>query len=356
MWLSETGTLCAAFVRGARDRTTIGFHGLSTVTPKRILVTGGAGYIGSHTVRLLLGQGHDVTVVDNLSKGYRHNVPSDRLAVFDIADTSRLVELMRDRRTEAVVHFAAFIAVGESMREPGRYFTNNVAGSLALLRAMVEAGVSHMVFSSTAAVYGNPLVSPIAETEPIRAVNPYGESKVMVETLLRWFDGIHGLKSVCLRYFNASGGDPEGVLGEEHEPETHLIPLLLRAVLTGQPITIFGDDYDTPDGTCIRDYIHVDDLAQAHILALGHLLGGGASRQFNVGTGVGHSVLEMLRTVEDVTGRKVPYAMGARREGDPPRLVASPAELRRALGWEPRYTSLHTIVEHAWKFASKTGH
>jgi UDP-glucose-4-epimerase GalE len=241
------------------------------------------------------------------------------------------------------------------MREPGPYFTNNVAGSLSLLRAMVEAGVSHLVFSSTAAVYGNPAVSPIPETQPIHAVNPYGESKVMVETFLRWFDEIHHLTSVCLRYFNASGGDPEGRLGEEHEPETHLIPLLLRAVLTGQPVTIFGDDYDTPDGTCIRDYIHVDDLAQAHILALDHLLGGGASGQFNVGTGSGHSVLEMLRVVEEVTGRPVPYVMGPRREGDPPRLVASPAKLRATLGWEPRYAGLRTIVEHAWKFASKQG-
>ena len=325
------------------------------MTPRRILVTGGAGYIGSHTVRLLLEQGHDVTVVDNLSKGYRHNVAPERLVVFDIADTAALADLMRQRRVEAVVHFAAFIAVGESMREPGPYFTNNVAGSLSLLRAMVEAGVSHLVFSSTAAVYGNPAVSPIPETQPIHAVNPYGESKVMVETFLRWFDEIHHLTSVCLRYFNASGGDPEGRLGEEHEPETHLIPLLLRAVLTGQPVTIFGDDYDTPDGTCIRDYIHVDDLAQAHILALDHLLGGGASGQFNVGTGSGHSVLEMLRVVEEVTGRPVPYVMGPRREGDPPRLVASPAKLRATLGWEPRYAGLRTIVEHAWKFASKQG-
>jgi UDP-glucose-4-epimerase GalE len=325
------------------------------VTPKRILVTGGAGYIGAHTVRLLLGQGHDVTVVDNLSKGYRHNVPAGRLAIFDIADTSTLIELMRQRRTEAVVHFAAFIAVGESMREPARYLTNNVAGSLSLLRAMVEAEVKHIVFSSTAAVYGNPAVSPIPETAPIHAVNPYGESKVMVETFLRWFDEIHHLTSVCLRYFNASGGDPEGRLGEEHEPETHLIPLLLRAVLTGQPITVFGDDYDTPDGTCIRDYIHVDDLAQAHILALDHLMSGGASQQFNVGTGTGHSVLEMLRTVEEVTGRKVPYVVGPRREGDPPRLVASPGKLRSTLGWEPRYTDLRTIVEHAWKFAETRG-
>src|SRR5580698_9391697 len=268
------------------------------MTSKRILVTGGAGYIGSHTVRLLLEQGHDVTVVDNLSRGYRHNVPAKILYKLDLADTKALAELMRQARCEAVIHFAAFIAVGESMREPERYFGNNVAGSLSLLTAMVETGVKHIVFSSTAAVYGDPASSPIVETFPIHAVNPYGESKVMVETLLRWFDEIHHLTSVCLRYFNASGADPEGHLGEEHEPETHLIPLLFRAVLSGTPITLYGGDYDTPDGTCIRDYIHVDDLAQAHFLALEHLLGGGASDQFNVGVGVGHSVMEMVRAVE----------------------------------------------------------
>ncbi|HUA59772.1 MAG TPA: UDP-glucose 4-epimerase GalE [Verrucomicrobiae bacterium] len=321
--------------------------------PSRILVTGGAGYIGSHTVRLLLEQGHDVTVADNLSRGYRHNVPEGRLVVLDLAETARLAELMRERRTEAVIHFAAFAAVGESMKDPALYFRNNVAGSLSLLSAMNDAGVRHMVFSSTCAVYGEPGVSPILENLPFRPVSPYGESKVMVETLLRWFDQIHHVTSVSLRYFNAAGGDPEGHLGEEHVPETHLIPLLLRAVLTGQPITVFGNDYDTPDGTCIRDYIHVDDLAQAHILALEHLAAGGASEQFNVGTGTGHSVLEMLRAVEEVTGRKVPYVVGPRRDGDPPRLVAAPEKIRRMLGWQPRYADLRVIVEHAWKFASR---
>jgi UDP-glucose-4-epimerase GalE len=323
------------------------------VESKRILVTGGAGYIGSHTVRLLIEQGHEVTVVDNLSKGYRHNVPAHILNKLDIGDTQALAELMRAVRCQAVIHFAAFIAVGESMREPARYFANNVGGSLSLLTAMVEADVKHIVFSSTAAVYGEPASSPILETFPIQPVSPYGESKVMVETLLRWFDRIHGLTSVCLRYFNACGAEPGGHLGEEHEPETHLIPLLLRAVLTGRPITIFGDDYPTPDGTCIRDYIHVNDLAQAHILALGHLLAGGASDQFNVGTSTGHSVKEMIRAVEEVTGGKVPYVMGARREGDPPALVADSAKLCGKLGWEPRYTGLRTIIEHAWNFARK---
>jgi len=324
------------------------------VSPRRILVTGGAGYIGSHTVRLLLQQGYEVAVVDDLSKGYRHNVPSGRLFQLNLSETNALAELMRQHSFDAVIHFAAFIAVGESMREPERYFANNVGGSLSLLTAMLRTGIKHLVFSSTAAVYGNPKVSPIAETEPIAAVNPYGESKVMVETMLRWFDQLHHVTSIALRYFNACGADPEGHLGEEHQPETHLIPLVLNAVLTGKPVTIFGDDYDTPDGTCIRDYIHVDDLAQAHILAVEHLLGGGASDQFNVGTGTGRSVLEMIKTVEEVTGKKVPYTMGPRREGDPASLVAASEKLRTKLSWSPKYGDLRTIVEHAWKFAQKS--
>ena len=326
---------------------------LTNVTPRKILVTGGAGYIGSHTVQLLLERGYDVAVVDNLSKGYRHNVPAGRLFEMNIGDTNALTELMRQTRTEAVIHFAAFISVGESMREPEIYFANNVGGSLSLLTAMNRAGVKHIVFSSTAAVYGTPHASPILETFPIRPVNPYGESKVMVETMLRWFDEIHHLTSVCLRYFNASGCDPAERLGEEHEPETHLIPLLMRAALTGNPVTVFGSDYPTPDGTCIRDYIHVLDLAQAHILALEYLMKGGASERYNVGTGTGHSVMETIRAVEEVTGQKVPYTVGERREGDPPALVASSDKLRAALGWAPQYADLHTIVEHAWGFARK---
>jgi UDP-glucose 4-epimerase len=322
------------------------------VTPRKILVTGGAGYIGSHTVRQLLREGHDVTVVDNLSKGHRHNVPAERLFEIDLADTDSLARLIRKRKCEAVIHFAAFISVGESMRDPGMYFRNNTCGSLSLLDAMVQTGVKHIVFSSTAAVYGDPASSPIREDFPIQAVNPYGESKVMVETLLDWFDRIHHVTSVRLRYFNASGADPEGGLGEEHEPETHLIPLILRAVETGNPVTIFGSDYDTPDGTCIRDYIHVTDLASAHILAVDHLLNGGASDTFNVGTGTGHTVLEMIRAVEEVTGKKVPYTVGPRRAGDPPALVASSDKLRQTLGWSPKYADLRTIVEHAWNFAN----
>jgi UDP-glucose-4-epimerase GalE len=316
-------------------------------------VTGGAGYIGSHTVRLLLARGYDVTVVDDLSKGYRHNVPPERLYELDIRNGSALTELLRQMRFDAVVHFAAFIAVGESMREPARYFGNNVGGSMELLGAMAAAGVKRMVFSSTAAVYGTPHASPIREDFPIQPMSPYGESKAMVERLLRWFDQIHGLTSVCLRYFNASGADPEGRLGEEHVPETHLIPLVFRAIQTGQPITVFGDDYGTPDGTCIRDYIHVDDLAQAHILALEYLLEGGASEHFNVGTGAGSTVMEVIHAAEEVTGRKVPYVVGPRRAGDPAALVAASDRLRGALGWKPQYAGLKTIVEHAWNFARK---
>jgi len=323
------------------------------VTARKILVTGGAGYIGSHTVRLLLDQGYDVTVVDNLSKGYRENVPAGRLVEMDISDTKALAAVLKESGAEAVVHFAAFIAVGESMREPARYFSNNVCGSLSLLAAMVEAGVKHMVFSSSAAVYGNPHATPILESFPIRPVNVYGESKVMVETLLRWFDEVHHITNVRLRYFNACGADPQGRLGERHEPETHLIPLVLRAVATGRPVTVFGDDYETPDGTCIRDYIHVNDLAQAHIQSLEYLLGGGASDAFNVGTGTGHTVLEIIRAVEEVTGRKVPYTIGPRREGDPPALVAASDKLRGGLGWKPQYMDLREIVRHAWNFARK---
>jgi UDP-glucose-4-epimerase GalE len=271
----------------------------------------------------------------------------------NLSDGAGLTELMRRERFDAVIHFAAFAEVGESMRDPAKYFRNNVSGSLSLLQSMVEAEVKHIVFSSTAAVYGTPESSPIREDFPIRPVNPYGESKAMVETMLGWFDQIHRIRSVALRYFNAAGADPEGRLGEEHEPESHLIPLVLRAVTTGKPVTVFGDDYDTPDGSCIRDYIHVNDLAEAHILAVERLCGGGASDRFNVGTGVGHSVLEVIRAAEEATGKKVPYVVGPRRAGDPPDLVAAADKLRGALAWKPRYADLRTIVEHAWGFQRK---
>jgi UDP-glucose-4-epimerase GalE len=323
------------------------------VNRRNILVTGGAGYIGSHTVRLLLERGYGVAVVDDLSKGHRRNVPADKLHELNLLNGAALAGLMRQERFDAVIHFAAFMEVGESMREPARYFRNNVGGSLSLLGAMLETGVKHIVFSSSAAVYGAPHATPIREDFPVQPASPYGESKAMTETMLRWFDEIHHVTSVTLRYFNAAGADPEGRLGEEHDPESHLIPLMLRAILTGRPVTVFGSDYDTPDGSCIRDYIHVDDLAQAHILALEHLCGGGASDCFNVGTGVGRSVMELIGAAEKATGKQVPYIVGKRRAGDPPSLVAAADKLREALGWKPQYADLQTIIEHAWNFARK---
>jgi len=321
---------------------------LALSKPGKIVVTGGAGYIGAHTADLLLKRGNDVIVVDNLCRGHRHNVDPRRLHAIDMSDTEALARLLPD--CDAVIHFAAYISVGESMQAPELYFANNTCGTLSLLTAMLRSGVRYLVFSSTAAVYGIPDTSPILENFPYAPVSPYGESKVMVEKMLRWFDQIHGLRSICLRYFNASGADPGGRLGEEHDPETHLIPLLLRAAITGQPITIFGEDYETPDGTGIRDYIHVNDLAEAHILAVEALLAGAPSNAFNVGTGSGHSVREVMRTVEEVTGKKVPHIVGPRREGDPPVLVASADKLRRGLGWKPRFTDLRDIVATAWNF------
>jgi UDP-glucose 4-epimerase len=318
-------------------------------------VTGGAGYIGSHTVLRLLESGYEVVVADNLSRGHRELVDPARLRVVDVLDTEGLIGVMREKPCDAVIHFAAYIAVGESMKIPEVYFRNNVAGSLSLLTAMVQAGVGKIVFSSTAAVYGMPARVPIPESEPYAPVSPYGESKVMVEKMLDWFDQIHGMRSVCLRYFNASGADIQGRSGEEHDPETHLIPLLFRAIRTGKPITLFGDDYATPDGTCIRDYIHVTDLAQAHVAALESLFAGGPSRKFNVGTGEGFSVNEVLNAVEEVTGKKVPFEIGPRREGDPPLLVADSTRLQEELGWRPECSGLQRIVETAWKWASRDG-
>ena len=301
----------------------------------------------------LLDAGYEVVVVDNLSRGHRGVVDSARLREVDILDTDALVRVMNEAPCDAVIHFAAFIAVGESMKIPEVYFKNNTAGSLSLLTAMQRAGIRNIVFSSTAAVYGMPTCVPIPETEPREPVNAYGESKVMVEKLLEWFDRIHGMKNVCLRYFNASGADTKGRAGEDHEPETHLIPLLFRAIQTGEPATLFGDDYATPDGTCIRDYIHVTDLAQAHIAAVEMLCAGGESNKYNVGTGRGYSVKEVLRAVEKVTGEKVPFILGPRREGDPPELVADSARLQRELGWRPGFSDLETIVRTAWEWAQR---
>jgi UDP-glucose-4-epimerase GalE len=305
----------------------------------RILVTGGAGYIGSHTVHLLRRHGNDVIVADDLSRGHAHNVENSRFYRLNLLETEKLGQILADEKIEAVIHFAAYIAVGESTQKPELYFT-----------AMERTGVRRIVFSSTAAVYGTPERVPIPEDSPYAALSPYGDSKVMVERILDWLDQYRGVRSICLRYFNACGAEPGSGLGEEHEPETHLIPLLFRAIDTGKPVTIFGDDYDTPDGTCIRDYIHVSDLAQAHIRAVESLMAGGDSGKFNVGTGTGRSVLEVMRAVEQVTGQKVPYTIGPRRAGDPPSLVANSDKLQSVLGWKPVYTDLADIVRTAWDF------
>lgn len=318
-----------------------------------ILVTGGAGYIGSHTRYFLEQQGHLVTVLDNLSRGYAESVPSSILRQVDLNETQKVTELLRDEKIEAVIHFAAYISVGESTTRPELYFTNNVGSSLSLFNAMIAADVKKLVFSSTAAAYGIPAKVPITEDQPYAPINPYGESKVMVEKILEWLDKYRGVRGIRLRYFNACGAEPSAGLGERHDPETHLIPLILKAVQTGKPVTLFGDDYPTPDGTCIRDYIHVADLAEAHIFAVEHLLEGGESDVFNVGTGHGQSVKEVLAAVERVTGKQVPYTMGPRREGDPPSLVADSTKLQSKLGWKAKRADLDRIVSDAWAFAER---
>jgi UDP-glucose-4-epimerase GalE len=268
--------------------------------------------------------------------------------VVRLQDTSAIAQLLEG--VDAVVHFAAFIAVGESTKEPELYFANNVGGTLSLLEAMARARVQKLVFSSTAAVYGNPEKVPIPEDAPFAPVSPYGESKAIIERILGELDRYRGLRSVALRYFNACGAEPAFGLGENHLPETHLIPLLFRAAATGEPIQIFGNDYPTPDGTCVRDYIHVADLAEAHLAALEYLIAGGKSQAFNAGTGQGETVMDVLRAVEEVTGRKVPYTMSPRREGDPAELVADSRRLRETLGWKPQRSDLRQIVSDAWEF------
>ncbi len=317
-----------------------------------VLVTGGAGYIGSVTAHLLKRRGFGVVIVDDLSRGHQHNIRGLPFHKLHLLETEALAEVLSREHVDAVIHFAAHSMVGESTRKPELYFLNNDGGSASLLSAMIRADVKRLVFSSTAAVYGMPKLDSIPEDLPFDPVNPYGESKVLVEKMLQWMDRCTGLRSIALRYFNACGADPESGLGEEHNPETHLLPLLIRAVVSGKPMTIFGDDYDTPDGTCIRDYIHVSDLATAHVAAIEKLLAGEGSDVFNVGTGAGHSVLEVMRAVEQVTGRKVPHEIGPRREGDPPVLVANSDKLKRTLGWKPKFTEMKDIVATAWQFAN----
>jgi UDP-glucose-4-epimerase GalE len=316
----------------------------------RILVTGGAGYIGSHAVRLFLARGHDVWVYDNLSEGHRAAVPADRLLVGDLADIPHLDQEVVVRRIEAVVHFAAFTYVGESVREPGKYYQNNLVNTLNLMECLRRNQVARFVFSSTAATYGTPQHTPITEDEPQKPINPYGSSKLAVERALADYAAAYGWGYAALRYFNAAGASPDGTMGEDHDPETHLIPLVIQAALGQRPhIEIFGTDYATPDGTCIRDYIHVDDLAEAHLLAL-ERLGPGTQYRFNLGIGRGYSVREVIRAVERVTDKSVPVKEGPRRPGDPDVLVASSEKIQRELGWRPKYTELDAIIETAWNW------
>lgn len=320
----------------------------------KLMVVGGAGYIGSHMVKMLLDLGHYVLTYDNLSSGHKESVQGGLFIHGDLSDRELLFRLLEEHRFDAVLHFASSILVGESVKDPGKYYQNNVANTLNLLDAMVASGVKRFIFSSTAAIFGEPLFVPIHEEHPISPINPYGSSKAMVERMLDDYDRAHGLKSVCLRYFNAAGADPDGLLGERHEPETHLIPLVLQAAAGVRPhITVFGRDYDTPDGTCIRDYVHVSDLCEAHVLALDFLAKEERSDAFNLGNGDGFSVQEVIDVTLAVTGATFEIVNGARREGDPARLVADAMRARKVLGWRPKYSDLKTIIAHAWAWEKR---
>lgn len=322
----------------------------------KLLVIGGCGYIGSHMVSQLLHAGYHVVILDDLSTGFETaiEVDSPKLVVGDVGDGALLNTLFSAEKFDGVLHFASLIQVGESVIEPARYYRSNVAKTLTLLEAMVEHDVGPLIFSSTAAVFGEPEYSPINEAHPQAPINPYGCSKYMVEQILEDFDRAYGLKSVSLRYFNAAGADPGGQIGERHDPETHLIPLALHAVLgVKPPLKVFGRDYPTPDGTCVRDYIHVTDLAEAHLRALEYLWAGKPTAQFNLGNGNGFSVQEVLNAVERVTGQPVPHDDAPRRDGDPANLVADSRAAKSVLGWSPQYGDLDTIVAHAWAWEQK---
>ncbi|MEJ7735111.1 MAG: UDP-glucose 4-epimerase GalE [Polyangiaceae bacterium] len=314
-----------------------------------ILVTGGAGYVGSHYVLHAREAGEEVVVLDDLRRGHREAVGDVPLVVGDVGDRACLDGIFAAHRVEAVVHFAAYAYVGESVTEPGLYFRNNVGSTLTLLEAMRDHQVDKIVFSSSCVVFGNPVRVPIDESHPREPVSPYGESKLFCERMLAAFDVAHGIRSTALRYFNAAGADERGRTGETHDPETHLLPLVLQAATGRQPaLRIFGDDWETPDGTCVRDYVHVADLAAAHGLALQRLRGGASSRAFNLGSERGHSVREVVAACEKVTGKRVETQVTARRAGDPPKLVASAERARTELGWQPRFTDLERIVATAW--------
>lgn len=326
----------------------------------KILVTGGAGYIGSHVALALKTRGHEPIIVDNLSRGHRDVVEralDTSVIVADTRDTVAMGRIFGERRIDAIMHFAAFIEVGESVKDPLGFYDNNVHGTVNLLRAAQSAGICHFVFSSTCATYGPPRIIPIPEDHPQNPMSPYGQTKLMVERILADCEIAFGLRSMSFRYFNAAGAHPGGGLGENHDPETHLIPIVLDAALGRRThVSIFGDDYDTADGTCIRDYIHVSDLADAHVLGVEYLLGGGASTAVNLGNGRGFSVKEVIAAVEKVTGIDVPVKIAARRAGDPAVLVGSSDKARQLLGWTPKFPDLETIIAHAWAWHQTIGH
>ena len=320
---------------------------------RTVFVTGGAGYVGSHCAKAFAAAGWQVVTYDNLSRGHRDLVKWGRLIEGDILDTPYLTECLIETKPDAIAHFAAFAYVAESMRDPGLYYRNNVSGTLSLLEAARVADVSQMLFSSSCATYG---ISDqlITEQTPQNPINPYGETKKICEQMIRDYGNAHGLRSVILRYFNAAGCDPDGETGERHDPEPHVIPLAIRGAMDGTfTFNILGNDYDTPDGTCVRDYVHVSDLADAHARALTYLQDGGASDVFNLGTGQGHSVLELADAVARTAGKPVPRVFADRRPGDPPRLVASAEKAREILGWEPTHSDLDTILTSAWAWFSK---
>lgn len=318
---------------------------------KHVLVTGGAGYIGSHACKALAAAGYVPVSFDNLVYGHEWAVRWGPFVQGDILDRAALDAAIVAWQPIAIMHFAAFAYVGESVENPGKYYRNNVAGSLNLLEAMRDHGIDKFIFSSTCATYGVPDTVPIPEGHPQRPINPYGSSKLMIEQMLRDFDVAHGLRSISLRYFNAAGADPDGETGEAHDPETHLIPLVLDTAAGVRPeIVVYGDDYDTPDGTCIRDYIHVTDLANAHVLALGALEAGAKTTAYNLGNGRGFSVKEVIETARAVTGRDISVRLGARRPGDPPRLVGDATRIQKELGWQPRHADLAEMIVTAWRW------
>ncbi len=321
----------------------------------RVLVTGGAGYIGSQTAKALARAGHEVVVLDNLATGHREAVKWGPLIEGNLGDKELLAKIFKEQQIEAVLHFAASLLVGESMTDPQKYFWNNVVNTLVLLDAMKASRVKHIVFSSSAAVYGSPEKLPIPEDHSMRPVSPYGDSKLSMERAIRWYGVAYGLSGVSLRYFNAAGADLDGELGEGHDPESHLIPLVVKAALRQRPeVEIFGTDYPTPDGTAIRDYIHVVDLADAHVRALEYLAAGGATTELNLGTGEGHSVREVVAGVGKLCGGQVPAKDAPRRAGDPAVLVADPAKARQLFDWQPQHSDLDTIIQSAWKWHSST--